>query len=475
MSSLLVGGATYPTPSAGAAAVSMVLMLWVGGRLSYAAFSGGSGIQLGLLRYLPIPRRHLARALLVSALVDPSLVFMAVAFGSLVALGAHDSMLAAATGAVGGAITLLLTGCSVPVVEALLPPPSQQRRALGTVAVATAISLVSVAATLLPGLTTSLIAGRIPVVTYVLKILPTGWAADAVTGARRHSAIDSILPLVALALLTAIVVAIWPVVLTRRLEGTGAALTRRRRSRPRLLPATPVGAVVGKEVRMWVRDPLRLTFLVIAAIVGAGTCVVPDLTHGTPFLLPFGGILSVVIAGAGGCNLYGSDGLALRLTVLAGAERADVRGRQWAFLLITGPYAAVTTIALTAASGQTWAWPWAIAGLIAVLGGATGLIPLASTIAVLPLDANGGPPPTWPVKVYAAILLELLTAAPTVALLVAGTVAHSRALLWAAMPLSVATGALAAGALGSAAVRRLRRQGVAIIEALSAAAERSAA
>jgi ABC-2 type transport system permease protein len=221
---------------------------------------------------------------------------------------------------------------------------------------------------------------------------------------------------------------------------------------------------------MWVRDPLRLTFLVIAAIIGLGVCAVPELSQGTGFLLPFAGILSAIIAGAGACNLYGSDGLALRLTLMVpGAERADVRGRQAAFLLLVGPYALVATVALTAISGQAWAWAWVLALLPAIVGGAAGLLPIASLVAVLPLDANGGPAPAWPVKVYAAMVLTLVAAAPTAAVLIVGAFAGSVATQWAAVPVGVASGVLAAVLLGRAATVRLGRRGVAIVEQLSAA------
>ena len=40
---------------------------------------------------------------------------------------------------------------------------------------------------------------------------------------------------------------------------------------------------------MWVRDPIRLTCLLIAVIVGAAVCVIPRLTSGTYLVLPVRG------------------------------------------------------------------------------------------------------------------------------------------------------------------------------------------
>jgi len=472
LSSLLVGLPAYPTTAAGVGVVSAVVAVWVVGRLAYAGFSGGSGLRPELFRLLPVPRRTLARTLLVSGLLDASLVALAIAFGCLVVFGAHGGAWPAVVGALGAALTLLLTSALVRIVEASMPPPSQQRRAMGTVVVAVVISLVAVAGTLLPTLAAELIGGHLPWLSVVLEILPTGWAGDAVGGALSGHWPATVLPLVGLVLLIMAVVGVWPVVLSRRLDGAGAAASRRRRSRPRLLPATPVGAVVGKELRMWVRDPLRLTFLVLAAIVGLGVCLVPAVAHGTSVMLPFAGVGAVAIAGAGGCNLYGSDGLALRLTVMTpGAERADVRGRQAAFLLVVGPYALIVTIALTALGGQEWAWPWALGLLAAILGGASGLVPLSSVVGVLPLGTDGGPAPTWPVKVYAVMILIVLTATPSAALLIVGAVARSGAVQWAAVPVGVASGVLAALLLGRSATTRLRLHGVAIIEQLASASD----
>lgn len=115
--------------------------------------------------------------------------------------------------------------------------------------------------------------------------------------------------------------------------------------------------------------------------------------------MPFAGPLTVVIAGACACDLYGNDGTSLWLTITApGSARADVRGRQLARLLIVAPFTVVETIVRTGFSDEPTLWPWAIALLIALLGGATGLVPLASLIAVQRLDEAGNPTPGCSVK-----------------------------------------------------------------------------
>lgn len=473
LSTLWLGFVHYRTPAAGASVLAIVMAVWVLARVAYAAFTGGDGtLRLELFRMLPIRRQALGRALLVVGVLDPALVFMALAFAGLVALGAQGGVGAALIGAAGALLTLGLTSVLVTVVEAALPPGSRRRQDAGTMILAIVISLVAIAGTLLPTLIGALSAGTIPVLGTVVRILPTGWAPVAVEAARSGNLLMAALPLAGVIVIVTALVRAWPALLSRRLDGTlgSSRQDRVRRMRAPLLPQTPTGAVVAKELRLWLRDPLRATFLIIAAVVGLGVCVIAVLAHGTGLLLPFAGVLTAIIAGAGGCNLYGSDGLSLRLTVLSpGSEGADVHGRQLAWLLLVGPYTLVLTIVLTIISGQAWAWPWALGPLAAVLGGAVGLIPLCSLIAVLPLDASGGPAPAWPAKVWAALLLTVATALPTVALLIVGAVAGWVLLQWLAVPLGILTGIALALALGRAARRRLSTHQFDILATLTAA------
>ncbi|HWD62905.1 MAG TPA: hypothetical protein VG369_10450 [Humibacter sp.] len=473
LSTLWLGFAPYPTSSAGTDVLAVVMAVWVIGRVAYAAFTGGGGtLRIEMFRLLPIPRRALGRALLIVGAFDPALLFMALAFACLVALGGQSGLGPALVGAVGALFTLALTSVLVSIVEAAMPAGSRRRQDAGTMLVAIVISLIAIAGTLLPTLTAALRTGTIPVLSAIVRILPTGWAAVAVEGARTGNVLLTVCPLAGQIVLLAVLLRVWPALLSRRLDGTinSAQRQRARGARTPVLPQTPTGAVVAKEVRMWMRDPLRLTFLIIAAIVGLGVCVIAELTHGTGLLLPFAGALTVVIAGAGGCNLYGSDGLSMRLTIMTpGAERADVRGRQLAWLLLVGPYALCLTVVLTLISGQTWAWPWALGLLAALTGGAAGLIPLMSLIAVLPLDENGGPAPAWPAKVWATLILTTVSAAPAVALLIVGALAQSLLLQWLAVPLGILTGIILAVTLGHAAQKRVESRQFDILEQLAAA------
>jgi ABC-2 type transport system permease protein len=153
-----------------------------------------------------------------------------------------------------------------------------------------------------------------------------------------------------------------------------------------------------------------------------------------------------------------------------GAGRADVRGRQAAWLIAVAPYTIAVTIGFTAPSGQQAAWPWALAILAAVLGGAAGLAPIASLVSVQPLDETGNPTPAWSLKVHVALLAVALTALPPVVLLVAGGIGHLPWLMWAAVPAGAATGVLLTAYRGNRTVTRLEHQQVRILRVLADAA-----
>jgi ABC-2 type transport system permease protein len=199
----------------------------------------------------------------------------------------------------------------------------------------------------------------------------------AVAAAARGDSTGALVPLLGLVLVTVLAGGLlWPAVLGRRMEGTQPARRGPARRTRRLagLGTSATGAVAAKELRLWLREPVRLSCLVIALIVGAGTGVLPRVTAGTGLLLPFAGVITVVIAAACACNLYGNDGSSVWLTVMTpGSARPDVRGRQVGWLIAVGPYAVASTVILTAVSGRPQAWPWALGLLAAVLDGGRGL------------------------------------------------------------------------------------------------------
>jgi len=227
-----------------------------------------------------------------------------------------------------------------------------------------------------------------------------------------------------------------------------------------VLPLTPLGAVIGKELRMYSRSVLRSVMLMISFLVGAGVGVISALSGKTDGL-PFVGLLFTVIAAACFTNFYGDDGTSLWLTlVVPGAERPDVRGRVWAWLLVVGPAGLLITLVFTAISGQGWSWPWVLAGEPAMIIGSAGLLALIGVVSVDAPDADGGPSPARVLKTHLAlIVIPVVTLFPAAALLLAGAAAHSLTLRWLAVPVGLAWAAWLCRYSVLRAQRRLQTRG----------------
>lgn len=169
---------------------------------------------------------------------------------------------------------------------------------------------------------------RAPWLTLILRALPSGWGPSAVQAAAEGHRLQAAVWLIGLIALTALAALSWPHLLQQRMSAPPHSdHASSKPSRRRLLPTTPCGAVAAKELRGWVRDPLRLTVLLIAVVVGLGVAIIPRVADHTGLLMPFAGPRTIVIAGACACNLYGNDGTSLWLTIIApGSARADARG-----------------------------------------------------------------------------------------------------------------------------------------------------
>jgi ABC-2 type transport system permease protein len=473
LGTLWLGLVSYPDPAAASGVLALVFMLWLGGRVAQSALAGEPVLRPELFSLLPLSRRQLAYSLLIVGAADPAGLFIAVAFAALIARGARLGIGPALIGLAAVVLTLALASVASTAAAAALGPGSRRGHDAGTIVTAVALSALAVAGTLLPVLIAALRrdSGAWPEI--VLRALPTAWGPQAVAAAARGDWPATCGYLAGLVLVTAALALWWPAILGRRMDGAAQPARRgssRHAGRP-LLPQTPVGAVAAKELRLWMRDPVRLTCLLIAVLVGAAACAIPRVTGGTNVMLPFAGLLTAIIAGACACNLYGNDGTGFWLTVMTPhAARSDVRGRQLAWLIVVAPYTIVITIAFTALSGQHAAWLWAPALLLAVLGGAAGLIPLASLISVQPLDATGNPTPAWSLKVHVALLAVTFTALAPAAVILAGWLWHARWLSWAALPVGLASGLALLAWLGRRARTRLDRDQVRVLRVLADAA-----
>ena len=224
-----------------------------------------------------------------------------------------------------------------------------------------------------------------------------------------------------------------------------------------------------RELRSWLRDPMRIDLLIFSLTYGLVFCLLPA-TAGWWGLLPWAGVLAVAMAAATSANLYGTDGTALWLTLITpGAEQADVRGRQLAWLLAVAPVATLITLAATALSGEVGAWPWVLALLPAVTGGGAGLVVLLAVTGLVPgtdPHLRGANPLSFnddfgalAGQAVSMLVLVTLTALPASAVVLAGTWLERPVLAWAGVPTGVLTGCLCAWWLGRLAHRRLLARG----------------
>lgn len=480
-STFTAGLVHYSRTGAGADVLATLTFGWLLGWVTGPVITGDdSTLRLDYFKMLPVPASKLAYAMMGAAFANVSLFFSLIALSGLIAYGAQLGAAAAVIGIVGVVLTLNLAVVASTVAIGVMGPTVSSRRGrdFGAMLVALTVTGLSLGSAVVPFVAHRLTNGSSPVLSAIVRALPSGWGAVAVDAAGRSDWGEVALALGGLVALTAVLVLVWPSLLARRLtmSAKGQARTKSNRhkqgqpSRP-LLPSTPLGAVIGKELRMYSRSMLRSLQLMIAFLVGVLACVIPTLS-GSTIVLPFAGPLFTVIAAACCTNLYGDDGSTLWLTlVIPGVEREDVRGRQWAWLLVVGPVGLLLTVVLTALSGQNWAWPWVLAGEPALLLGASGLLMSASVLTMFPLSHDGGPTPSRQVKVnLMLIVLPLAAALPAATLLITGSADGSSTVTWLAVPAGLLWGAGLCWYGGRFSQRRLETYGPELFQLVRKAA-----
>jgi ABC-2 type transport system permease protein len=188
---------------------------------------------------------------------------------------------------------------------------------------------------------------------------------------------------------------------------------------------------------------------------------------GSTDYLPMTGVFGLVLAAGCSAHLHSSDGTALWQTLMTpGIERADVRGRQLAWLLFVGPPAVALTVLGAIAHGEVLMVQWAAGLLPLTLGAGMGLMLLVSVyvpIRITDPHRRGSNPGqdggAFAGLVWLVLPVIALAAAPVITLLAVGTANDDPLLQWGGTPAGIAIGALLAWGLGRLAYRRLAAKG----------------
>ncbi|WP_031070791.1 hypothetical protein [Streptomyces sp. NRRL S-118] len=465
--------------------LAVTFALWALGWIVGPIFAGEPALNGEHFHRQPIPRRTLTTGLLAAALVSVTTAITVLALGATIAFAARLSWQAVVVSVPAVVLPLLFMVILSRVVTLLFRALARSRIGGAITATVTAaiVSLCSFSWVLFIGVYLLLEYGFPPAFSTVVRALPSSWGLLAVEAAGRGDWLWAVGPLAALAVLVAALFAAWsaligPQRLARPVVRGSCAQAAARR--PRLFRGD-VGTICLKELRTWWRDPIRTQSIVLGPAFAVITALFPlifDFTAAFPFV----GAAGALMAAATCANLYGQDGTALWLTLtVPGKERADVRARQLAWLIVFGPLTLLLTLAGTLVHGDPDLLPWALAGNIAALGGGSGLLIWAS-VAVLvpgpdPRKSKNSPMDHGDVtgQSFLMFFLVALAVGPTLGVAWAGHALERPALLWASLPVALLTGVLSHVLLGSVAARKLRDQGPELLHLMRSGAPSSTA
>ncbi|MEV4186324.1 hypothetical protein AB0J28_33345 [Streptosporangium canum] len=457
---LILAFATIAVAILWPAYLPLTLAAWLSGWIFGPILIGGGNEALRpeYFSMLPATPGRIAAALLAGAFAGPAPAVNLIALLSLPVYGWRFGPAGALIG-LAAAVTTLITMVMISrVIVALIGLFVRSRATAAAVGIVigTAIALCSNGWALVVALGGTDTAAWSQV---LVRVLPSGWGVAAVEAPWPLA----LAILIATVGVIALLLAVWAGLLSRRVVSAARGGVPPRRGTPRPFPSTSGARITAaKELRAWWRDLVRIQLLATAFSYAVITPLLL-LTIDAWVMVPFTGLIAIVMAAASSANLYGADGTALWLTLMTpGAERADVRGRQLAWFLIVGPAAVLLSLAGTLISDQTWAWPWVLGLLPALLGGGAGLIVLLAVTSLVPgtdPHKRGGNPLSTGADETAETSLAwlMLVAVPATALPTAGAILLHP---WAGIATGVLTGALTAWGLGRIAYRRLENHGI---------------
>ena len=472
-------------PAARPDVLLFVLAAWlVGWLVGPILTSGAAVLRPEYFTLLPLSRQWLGLGLLASvfvgvgAAVTGAAILALVVYAVVTAWPAAPSIaVAVVTAVVGGVLLLVFVVSLSRVVYALLGAAMRTRMGVEIAAVQYGLALSSM---FVGWLIVSPVISAVPVflregfggsgVSGVLRLFPSSWPLLAVDAAASGDYASAAGLIGSLALVTALVVVaavalLTPYVGNRTIRRRGRPWGSRVLTRGRVLPGTPLGAVVGKELRTWWRDPWRslevrssIWFGIFVAIYG--------VIAGIPQLAGLAGIAVALMVGLSGANLFGQDGTALWQLVVAQrpqAVRADIRGRQIGLVVTLGVPAFGLSLLMMLLTGV---WDFAVpvfAGLLATLGVGSGIAVVMSVVGVTPgvdphrrVNATDAGENNFSIHVALWSILTLV--GPTVAVAVPLAVGGPDQPAWlvvAAFAVAVVNGLVVAWLCGAAAARRL--------------------
>lgn len=309
-----------------------------------------------------------------------------------------------------------------------------------------------------------------------LLTLPTGWGLAAVHAAAAQAPVATIgAPIAGLLVGGLLLWAIWTGLTAHTLRQpparTRSNLTARRsRGATSPRPTGAVRAAARRELKTWFRDPHRRLGLAHAWITPLLMILLVAPT-GWSWALPFIGVFAAAIAGMAAVNTYALDGTALwQLLTTPKAIRADIAGRQLAWMFLFGLPAVVATILLGLAS-QSPLGPAALGMAFAATGMACASAPLFSALMpAIGADArdrvstthNAGTPAGGQYTIFTAVAAA--AAIPIVLTHASGTGSSS----WAInVTIGFVVGTLSVAAFTPLTRARLQRWGPALLTAMA--------
>ncbi|HLV82404.1 MAG TPA: hypothetical protein VKY62_01365 [Devosia sp.] len=379
-------------------AVSVFGLTWLFGPILLP----GSTAILDPMWFRTLPQRGttIARAMTASEAIGVGTVITAVALSSLVVLAAADGLAAvgvAIVTAIAQLVLLLWLGrCASAVVARLLRSTFGLWVAAFQMSVLLALSFagwVPLMAAILPDLgegRTEFVSppthGAVPAwIENSLLILPTGWGLAAVHAATSQASVFAVaMPIVGLVAGGILLRRAWIQITAMTLRQPPARMQSNvtvNLDTPTLIqgPRNAAWAVTVKELKTWLRDPHRKLGLAHAWFTPLLMILLVAPTNWS-WALPFIGVAAAVLAAMVAVNTYALDGTAIwQLITTPQAIRADVRGRQQAWMLLFGIPILGGTVLLCLFS-QSPLWAVALGMTLTATGASCVLAPLFSAL-----------------------------------------------------------------------------------------------